>query len=58
MADENKKKITFMPGALAFFGLVLYNNIRGDHPMTMLNWSVVVGGGLFFLFSLWHDLKK
>jgi hypothetical protein len=58
MSDRKERKVHFLPGALAFFGMVLYINIRGDHTMTWLDWTVVIGGGLFILFSLWHDLKK
>ena len=56
--NSKQKKMKFLPGALSFFGLALYINIRGDHSMETLDWLVVVFGAFFLIFASWKDLKN
>ena len=52
------KKTKLLPGAIVFLGLVLYFNIRFEHEMDMIDWSVILLGLIYVIIAMLKDHRR
>ena len=55
--NKNSKKLQLLPGAGVFLFIVVYVNIRHNHEIDIIDWTVITCGVIFFIFALLKHYK-